>query len=113
MIVGRAGRLYISSGIRLLDSGEIPTHLLPGIKKGLAKVYLQLLQPKKEIDWVFFRPDANLQPSQRTGIFRLGKDNLIIDENGENRISVEDYTVAMMNELEHPKHHREAFTIGY
>ena len=42
-----------------------------------------------------------------------GKDDLIVDENGNSHISVEDYAVAMLDELESPKHHQERFTIGY
>ena len=53
------------------------------------------------------------EPGKRTGKFRLGKDDLIVDENGISHISVEDYAVAMVDELENPKHHYERFTIGY
>lgn len=112
LIVGGAGRLYIAPGVRLLDSGDIPSHLLNAVK-GQAEVYTRLLKSEKELDWAFLSPSANLVPGQRTGIFRTAKDELIIDENGESRISVEDFAVAMLDELEHPKHHREGFTVGY
>ena len=49
----------------------------------------------------------------RTGKFRLGKDDLIVDEKGESFISVEDYAMAMVDELEQENHHQERFTIGY
>jgi putative NADH-flavin reductase len=49
----------------------------------------------------------------RTGKFRLGKNDLIVNEKGESKISVQDYAVAMIDELENPAHHRERFTIGY
>ena len=48
-----------------------------------------------------------------TGKFRLGKDDLIVDENGQSHISVQDYAVAMVDELEKEEHHKERFTIGY
>lgn len=112
LVVGGAGRLYIAPGLRLVDSGKIPKQLLDGVK-GLAEVYTCLLQPEKELDWVFLSPSANLIPGQRTGIFRMGKDDLLTDRNGESRISTEDFAVAMINELEYPKHHREGFTVGY
>ena len=54
-----------------------------------------------------------MAPGQRTGKFRLGKDELIFDESGESAISVEDYAVAMIDELEQEKHHKERFTLGY
>jgi putative NADH-flavin reductase len=54
-----------------------------------------------------------LEPGQRTGKFRLGGDQLLVDAKGESRISVEDYAVAMLDELEQPKHVRQRFTVGY
>ena len=53
--------MYIAPGLRLVDSGEIPEQLLNGVK-GLADVYTQLLQPEKELDWVFLSPSASLVP---------------------------------------------------
>lgn len=43
----------------------------------------------------------------------LGKDNMIVDDQGESSVSVEDYAVAMIDEVEYPTHHYERFTIGY
>ena len=60
-----------------------------------------------------FSPAANLFPGKRTGKFRLGKDNMIVDDQGESSVSVEDYAVAMIDEVEYPTHHYERFTIGY
>jgi putative NADH-flavin reductase len=54
-----------------------------------------------------------LEPGQRTGKFRLGGDQLLVDANGESRISVQDYAVAMIDELERPTHIRQRFTVGY
>lgn len=52
-------------------------------------------------------------PGQRTGKFRLGKDELIVDESGDSNISVEDFAVAMIDELEQEQYHKERFTLGY
>jgi putative NADH-flavin reductase len=68
---------------------------------------------EKSLDWVFFSPAGIIEGGLRTGKFRLGKDDLIVNENGESRISVQDYAVAMVDELEKPAHHHERFTIGY
>jgi putative NADH-flavin reductase len=68
---------------------------------------------EKAIDWIFFSPAGKFVTGQRTGKFRLGKDDLIVDKDGNSSISVEDYAVAMVAELENPKHHRERFTVGY
>lgn len=112
LVVGGAGSLFISHGIRLMDAGVMPKFILPAVK-ALADFYLNDLTAEKRIDWVFFSPAGNLEPGSRTGKFRLGKDDLIVNEKGESKISVQDYAVAMIDELEKPAHHRERFTIGY
>jgi hypothetical protein len=112
LVVGGAGSLFVSHGIRLMDAGVMPEFILPAIR-ALADIYLIDLKAEKDIDWVFFSPAGNLESGLRTGIFRLGKEDLIVNEAGESKISVEDYAVAMIDELEKPAHHRERFTIGY
>jgi uncharacterized protein len=112
LVVGGAGSLFISPGKRLMDSGVIPDSFLPAVK-ALADFYLITLEAEKIIDWVFFSPAGIIEPGERTNKFRLGKDDMIVNSNGESRISVQDYAVAMIDELENPSHHRERFTIGY
>lgn len=112
LCVGGAGTLFCAPGLRVVDSGAIPDAIMGGVKS-LGEFYLNTLMNEKAIDWIFFSPAGTLEPGKRTGKFRLGKDDLIIDENGISHISVEDYAVAMVDELENPKHHYERFTIGY
>lgn len=112
LCVGGAGTLFCAPGLRVVDSGVIPEAIMGGVKS-LGEFYLNTLMNEKDIDWIFFSPTGTLEPGQRTGKFRLGKDDLIVDENGTSHISVEDYAVAMIDELENPKHHYERFTIGY
>jgi putative NADH-flavin reductase len=112
MIVGGAGSLFLSTGKRMMDSGMIPDSYLPAVK-ALADIYLVDLASENELDWIFFSPAVAIQPGLRTGKFRIGKDDALFDEKGESNISVQDYAVAMIDELENPSHHRERFTIGY
>lgn len=112
LCVGGAGTLFCAPGLRVVDSGAIPDAIMGGVKS-LGEFYLNTLMNEKDIDWIFFSPAGTLEPGKRTGKFRLGKDDLIIDENGISHISVEDYAVAMVDELENPKHHCGRFTIGY
>ena len=112
LVVGGAASLFISPVKRLMDSGIIPDSFLPAVR-ALASVYLDNLTNEKTSDWVFFSPAGNIAPGQRTGKFRLGKDDMILDSEGKSNISVQDYAVAMIDELEKPVHHRERFTIGY
>lgn len=112
MVVGGAGSLFVSPGKRLMDTGAIPESYLPAVR-ALADIYLVDLTAEKDIDWVFFSPAISIHPGTRTGKFRLGKDDVILNLAGEGDISVEDYAVAMIDELEKPVHHFERFTIGY
>lgn len=112
LIVGGAGTLFVAPGVRVVDSGAIPAEIMGGVKS-LGEFYLNTLMNEKDIDWVFFSPAGNLAPGERTGNYRLGKDDLIVDDKGQSNISVEDYAKAMIDELETPKHHQERFTIGY
>ena len=112
LIVGGAGTLFCAPGLRVVDSGAIPESIMGGVKS-LGEFYLNTLMNEHDIDWVFFSPAGTLEPGERTGKFRLGKDDLIVDADGKSHISVEDYAIAMVDELEKPAHHQERFTIGY
>lgn len=115
LIVGGAGTLFVKPGLRLVDTGTLPEAWLPGVKS-LGEFYLNTLTKEKDIDWIFLSPAANLgdlKPGKRTGKYRLGKDDLLVDENGNSFISVEDYAVAMIDELEQENHHYERFTVAY
>ena len=113
LIVGGAGTLFCAPGLRVVDSGAIPEEIMGGVRP-LGDFYLNTLMNENEIDWVFFSPAGVFdQQGKKTGSYRLGKDDLIVDAEGNSHISVQDYADAMVNELEKPAHHKERFTIGY
>lgn len=112
LMVGGAGTLFCAPGLRVVDSGVIPAEIMDGVKS-LGEFYLDILTKENNIDWVFFSPAGAFVEGGRTGKYRLGKDDLIIDDKGKSSISVADYAKAMVDELEVPAHHKERFTIGY
>ena len=113
LIVGGAGTLFCAPGLRVVDSGAIPAEIMGGVRP-LGDFYLNTLMNENDIDWVFFSPAGVFdQEGKKTGNYRLGKDDLIVDGEGNSHISVQDYADAMVNELEKPAHHKERFTIGY
>lgn len=113
LIVGGAGTLFCAPGLRVVDSGAIPEEIMGGVRP-LGDFYLNTLMNENDIDWVFFSPAGVFdQQGKKTGNYRLGKDDLIVDTEGNSHISVQDYADAMVNELEKPAHHKERFTIGY
>ena len=112
LIVGGAGTLFCAPGLRVVDSGAIPDAIMGGVKS-LGEFYLNTLMKEDQLDWVFFSPAGLLEDGKRTGTFRLGKDDLIVDKEGQSHISVQDYAMAMIDEMEKEVHHKERFTIGY
>ncbi len=114
LIVGGAGTLFVKPGLRVVDSSAIPAEILEAVRT-LGNFYLNYLTKEHNLDWVFFSPAGAFdEKGERTGKFRLGKDDLIVDAaTGTSHISVQDYAIAMVDELEKPAHHMERFTIGY
>ncbi|HVW10474.1 MAG TPA: NAD(P)-dependent oxidoreductase [Bryobacteraceae bacterium] len=109
--VGGAGGLEVKPGVRVIDDPDFPASVKPG---ALATINaLQQLRQHPELEWSFLAPSARMTPGVRTGKFRLGGDTLLVDANGVSRISVEDFAVAMIDELEKPEHVRQRFTAGY
>ena len=110
IVVGGAGALFVAPGVTLIESGYLPEPYQP-IAKAHAKA-LEVLRTST-IDWTYLAPGAFFVPGERTGKFRLGKDELIADAQQESRISMEDYAIALVDELEVPRNHRQRFSVGY
>jgi len=65
------------------------------------------------LNWTFLSPSAMFEPGERTGQFRLGEDHLLADDEGKSWISMEDYAIALADEIETPQHARRRYTVGY
>src|SRR5271165_2625467 len=109
-VVGGAGSLEVAPGVKLVDTPQFPAVYKAEATKG--GEFLDLLRKEKALEWTFLSPSAMIGPGERTGKFRLGKDQLLTNEKGSN-ISWEDYAIAAVDELEKPAHIRERFTVGY
>jgi len=112
--VGGAASLKTPEGIELIDSPQFPAayeQFKPGIR-GTRELYY-LLKQEPSLDWVFIAPSVVIAPGERTGKFRIGKDHVLYNDKGESKISLEDYAVALVDEMERPQHHNERITIGY
>jgi putative NADH-flavin reductase len=109
-MVGGAATLEVAPGVLLLDSGFLPEEWRP-----ISLAHRDALEVLRacDLDWTYLSPAAYFEPGTRTGVFRLGKDNLVANEKGESRISMEDYAIAMVDELERHAHPRQRFSVGY
>ena len=111
LFVGGAGSLEVKPGVQSVDLPKFPAEYKQGALA--TRDALNMLRKETSLEWSFLSPSADLSPGQRTGKFRLGKDQLLKDAKGESRVSVEDYSVAMLDEVERPAHIRQRFTVGY
>ncbi|MFC4822612.1 NAD(P)-dependent oxidoreductase [Dokdonella ginsengisoli] len=110
VVVGGAGSLEVAPGVALVSTPDFPEAYKAEALAGAR--FLELLRAEQDLDWTFLSPSAVLEPGQRTGRFRLGGDQLLVGENGS-RISMEDYAIALVDEIERPAHSRRRFTVGY
>jgi putative NADH-flavin reductase len=110
LVVGGAGSLFVAPGQRVVDQPGFPAQYKAEASKGAA--FLDQLKSVTDLEWTFLSPSAMFVPGERTGRFRLGKDDLLSNAEGSS-ISFEDYAIAMADEIENPKHIRQRFTVGY
>ena len=110
LIVGGGGSLYVRPGIELLATPEFPAAWKEG---ALAqREALEIWRRVKELDWTYVSPPMFLEPGTRTGKYRTGHDDLLVDARGESRISTEDFAVALLDELENRSHVGERITVA-
>jgi putative NADH-flavin reductase len=111
LVVGGAGSLLLPGGGRVIDSEGFPAEYKTEASAGAA--FLDVLRQEKELDWTFLSPSAEFVETERTGTFRLGQDELLVSNTGRSWISFADYAIALIDEIESPKHSRQRFTVGY
>lgn len=111
LVTGGAASLEVAPGVLLFDTPQFPAEWKPIAKGGLT--FLDDLRLEKEIDWTFFSPAALIEEGPRTGAYRTGGDQLVVDDKGDSKISFADYAIAMVDELEQHRHSRARFTAAY
>jgi putative NADH-flavin reductase len=110
IMVGGAGSLEVSPGLQIVDAPTFPDAYKP---IALAHRDAFYVLRESDLNWTYFSPAMMIQPGERTGKFRLGKDALVSDEKGNSSISAEDYAIALVDEVEQGRHTKQRFTIGY
>jgi hypothetical protein len=110
IVVGGAGSLEVAPGVQLVDTPDFPAAWKKAASAARDALAVFRTAP---FDWTYLSPAVFIQPGTRTGKYRVGKDQVVKDQNGESRISAEDYAVAIVDEIEKPQHLRERFTVAY
>ncbi|MFF4398547.1 NAD(P)-dependent oxidoreductase [Streptomyces sp. NPDC001480] len=120
IVIGGAGSLEIEPGVVRADSHELLHAALDQL--GLPREYAAAVRGHRDaLDalrtsnrlWTYFSPAEEIAPGERTGRFRLGGDQPVLDADGRSRISVEDAAIALIDEAELPRFVQRRFTIGY
>lgn len=111
LVVGGAGSLYVAPGLQLIDTPNFPAEYKEGAEG--ARQLLNQLREEQQLQWTFLSPAALLQPGPRTGHFRLGGEQLLMNGDAPGQISVADLAVALLDETEQPQYIRQRFTVAY
>jgi putative NADH-flavin reductase len=114
LVVGGAGSLFVAPGVQLVDTPEFPSHVPANIVPGAraARDALTALRGNNALDWTFLSPPALLAPGERTGTYRVGGEELLMAGDRPAGISVADLAVAIVDEIERPRHVRARFTVA-
>ena len=112
VVVGGAGSLEVAPGKQLVDSPDFPAAYKP---EALAhRDALAVYRAEAgDLEWTNISPAALFTPGERTGKYRAGGDQLLADKQGKSFISFEDYAIAVLDELERPKHTGRRMTVAY
>lgn len=109
--VGGAGSLFVAPGIQLVDTPEFPAEWKQGALA--AREALNRIRTETALEWSFVSPAVFLEPGERKGGFRIGSDQVLMAGDKPASITVADLAVAIVDELETPRHVRQRFTVGY
>ncbi|SFG20749.1 NAD(P)-dependent oxidoreductase [Sporolactobacillus nakayamae] len=111
IVVGGAGSLFVDKDqkTRVIDTPDFPD-IFKATASNQAK-NLEELQETTDLNWTFISPSAVFALGKRTGHYRTGKDQLLLNNTGKSYVSCEDYAAALIDEIEAPKHVRERFTV--
>jgi putative NADH-flavin reductase len=112
IVVGGAGSLFVDEAktIRVIDTPDFPDMFKP-TANGQGR-NLKELQETTDVKWTFVSPAGHFDPEgKRTGSYQLGKDNLILNAKGDSYVSYADYAIAIVDEIENPKHINERFSV--
>lgn len=113
IVVGGAGSLFVDEAktTRVLETPDFPEMFLATAQNQGEN--LRILQGTDSIQWTFISPSAFFDAEgARTGSYAVGKDHLLVNASGQSYISYADYAIAVLDEVENPKHRNQRFTVG-
>ena len=112
LFVGGAGSLEVAPGQQLMDQPGFPEAYKAEATEGRDSLAVWREQGAG-LEWTYLSPAAEIHPGRRSGGYRVSGDQFIVDEKGRSTITFEDYAVAVLDELEQPKHVGRRFAVAY
>ncbi|MDO1530053.1 NAD(P)-dependent oxidoreductase [Fulvimonas sp. R45] len=110
--VGGAGSLETAPGVRVIDDPGFPAAWKPEAE-AQGRALEAFRASTSPVDWTVVSPAALLEDGKRTGHYRLGGDQLLVDAEGNSRISVADYAIALLDRVEKNDAPRRRITVAY
>jgi len=112
--VGGAGSLEVKPGVLYADT--VPRIMLPrNIEQEIDGhvLTLEYLRRVDDVRWTYISPAKKFKPGKRTGTYRIGGDQMLEDKKGKSRISMEDFAVALIDEVENARYVGQRFSVAY
>lgn len=115
--VGGAGSLEVKPGVIYADSIRgimrlmMPRSLRQEIRGQV--LTLEYLRTVDDVRWTYISPAKKFKPGERTGIYRIGGNQMLKDAKGKSMISMEDFSVALIDEAETSGHVGTRFSVAY
>jgi len=96
----------------LVDSPQFPVEYKP-VTLAHRDVLENIYYKAEGVNWTNVSPPAYIFEGEKTNRFRVGENNLIADTEGQSPISMEDFAVAILDEVDNKKFTKKRFTVGY
>ncbi|MDY2947759.1 NAD(P)-dependent oxidoreductase [Mannheimia varigena] len=115
LVVGGAGSLYVAPNLQVIDTPDFPKEIYDGANA--ARHLLNDLRERRDVNWAFVSPPAMLgvtggYSEERTGSYRLGSEELLMNDGIPAGISVADFAIAVVDDIEQKAHLFQRFTVS-
>ena len=113
LIVGGAGSLFVAPNVQLVDTPNFPQEIY--LLADTEREFADEIANRRDVNWAYLSPPALLgvtggYSEDRTGEYRLGGEDLLMDGNAPAGISVADLAIAIADDAERQTHLIKRFT---
>lgn len=110
--VGGAGSLEVAPGVKVIDDPHFPAAWKPEAQ-AQARALDVFRASKADVDWTYISPAALIEDGERSGSYRVGGEQLLVDGKGVSRITVSDYAIALLDQLDNKDVFKKRITVAY